>query len=73
MAGELSLMSALTAGHLVRAHLAHNRSQLNTPMPSRPHTPGPETAEKQQFPLTPSSSEERTPAAQPSGYVVEAK
>lgn len=73
MAGELSLMSALAAGHLVRAHLAHNRSQLNTPMPSRPHTPGPETAEKQQFPLTPSSSEERTPAAQPSGYVVEAK
>ena len=42
MAGELSLISALAAGHLVRAHLAHNRSQLNTPMPSRPHTPGPE-------------------------------
>lgn len=30
MAGELSLMSALAAGHLVRAHMAHNRSQLNT-------------------------------------------
>ncbi|KAI8986682.1 3-hydroxy-3-methylglutaryl-coenzyme A reductase [Trametes punicea] len=42
MAGELSLLSALAAGHLVRAHLAHNRSQLNTPMPSRPQTPGPE-------------------------------
>ena len=41
MAGELSLMSALAAGHLVRAHLAHNRSQLNTPMTSRPATPGP--------------------------------
>ncbi|KAI0790504.1 3-hydroxy-3-methylglutaryl-coenzyme A reductase [Abortiporus biennis] len=41
MAGELSLMSALAAGHLVRAHLAHNRSQLNTPIPSRPQTPGP--------------------------------
>ncbi|KAI0827168.1 3-hydroxy-3-methylglutaryl-coenzyme A reductase [Trametes gibbosa] len=40
MAGELSLLSALAAGHLVRAHLAHNRSQLNTPMPSRPQTPG---------------------------------
>jgi hydroxymethylglutaryl-CoA reductase (NADPH) len=26
MAGELSLMSALAAGHLVKAHLAHNRS-----------------------------------------------
>lgn len=26
MAGELSLMSALASGHLVSAHLAHNRS-----------------------------------------------
>ncbi|EMD34668.1 hypothetical protein CERSUDRAFT_116857 [Gelatoporia subvermispora B] len=43
MAGELSLISALAAGHLVRAHLAHNRSQLNTPSPSRPTTPGPAT------------------------------
>ncbi len=41
MAGELSLISALAAGHLVRAHLAHNRSQLNTPSTSRPVTPGP--------------------------------
>ncbi|THH30207.1 hypothetical protein EUX98_g3993 [Antrodiella citrinella] len=47
MAGELSLISALAAGHLVRAHLAHNRSQLNTPAASRPAsrpaTPGPGT------------------------------
>ncbi|KAA1473010.1 hypothetical protein DENSPDRAFT_822212 [Dentipellis sp. KUC8613] len=43
MAGELSLMSALAAGHLVRAHLVHNRSQANTPSASRPMTPGPET------------------------------
>jgi hydroxymethylglutaryl-CoA reductase (NADPH) len=43
MAGELSLISALAAGHLVRAHLAHNRSQLNTPTTSRPITPGPMT------------------------------
>ena len=42
MAGELSLISALAAGHLVRAHLVHNRSQLNTPTASRPATPGPE-------------------------------
>jgi len=42
MAGELSLISALAAGHLVRAHLVHNRSQLNTPNVSRPVTPGPE-------------------------------
>jgi len=39
MAGELSLLSALAAGHLVRAHLVHNRSQANTPNPSRPVTP----------------------------------
>ncbi|KAL0069673.1 3-hydroxy-3-methylglutaryl-coenzyme A (HMG-CoA) reductase isozyme [Marasmius tenuissimus] len=31
MAGELSLMSALAAGHLIRAHMAHNRSQVPTP------------------------------------------
>jgi len=42
MAGELSLISALAAGHLVRAHLVHNRSQLNTPNVSRPVTPGPD-------------------------------
>lgn len=41
MAGELSLLSALAAGHLVRAHLVHNRSQVNTPVASRPTTPGP--------------------------------
>jgi hydroxymethylglutaryl-CoA reductase (NADPH) len=40
MAGELSLISALAAGHLVRAHLVHNRSQTNTPATSRPVTPG---------------------------------
>jgi len=41
MAGELSLISALAAGHLVRAHLVHNRSQANTPAVSRPVTPPP--------------------------------
>lgn len=41
MAGELSLLSALAAGHLIRAHMAHNRSQTNTPAASRPATPGP--------------------------------
>lgn len=29
MAGELSVMSALAAGHLVKSHLKHNRSVLN--------------------------------------------
>ena len=28
MAGELSLLSALAAGHLVKSHLIHNRSKL---------------------------------------------
>ena len=37
LAGELSLCSALAAGHLVRAHMAHNRSAA----PSRPTTPAP--------------------------------
>jgi len=35
MAGELSLLSALAAGHLIKAHMAHNRSQPNTPASSR--------------------------------------
>ncbi|KAI0108944.1 3-hydroxy-3-methylglutaryl-coenzyme A reductase [Nemania sp. FL0031] len=37
LAGELSLCSALAAGHLVRAHMAHNRSQP----PTRSTTPAP--------------------------------
>ncbi|KAG9010831.1 3-hydroxy-3-methylglutaryl-coenzyme A (HMG-CoA) reductase isozyme [Tulasnella sp. JGI-2019a] len=41
MAGELSLMSALAAGHLIRAHMTHNRSQPGTPLPTRPSTPAP--------------------------------
>ncbi|THV07099.1 hypothetical protein K435DRAFT_710430, partial [Dendrothele bispora CBS 962.96] len=72
MAGELSLLSALAAGHLVRAHLVHNRSQANsvvgTPNVSRPVTPGasegaPPVAVRKSTvlggglaPLTPSSS-----------------
>jgi hydroxymethylglutaryl-CoA reductase (NADPH) len=39
MAGELSLLSALAAGHLIRAHMAHNRSLANTPAASVPGTP----------------------------------
>merc|ERR1719362_2410165 len=31
LAGELSLMSALAAGHLVKSHLRHNRSQAQLP------------------------------------------
>ena len=32
LAGELSLMSALAAGHLVRSHLRHNRSTAQLPI-----------------------------------------
>ena len=35
LAGELSLCSALAAGHLVKAHMAHNRSAV----PTRVSTP----------------------------------
>ena len=36
LAGELSLCSALAAGHLVQAHMSHNRSAA----PSRAQSPG---------------------------------
>lgn len=40
LAGELSLMSALTAGHLVKSHLRHNRSTTcSGPMQSSPMMP----------------------------------
>lgn len=61
MAGELSLLSALAAGHLVRAHLVHNRSQANTPAATPASASGPRLvlqAPKSEVvaPLTPSSS-----------------
>lgn len=31
LAGELSLMAALAAGHLVKSHMTHNRSKTNQP------------------------------------------
>jgi hydroxymethylglutaryl-CoA reductase (NADPH) len=40
LAGELSLCSALAAGHLVKAHMQHNRSAA----PSRSTTPAPQAA-----------------------------
>ncbi|KAG5437924.1 hypothetical protein PCANB_000270 [Pneumocystis canis] len=39
LAGELSLCSALAAGHLVRSHMQHNRSTLNTPGSNQSNTP----------------------------------
>ena len=44
LAGELSLCSALAAGHLVKAHMQHNRSapptRTSTPAPTGAMTPG---------------------------------
>ncbi|KAJ7487780.1 hydroxymethylglutaryl-coenzyme A reductase-domain-containing protein [Mycena latifolia] len=63
MAGELSLLSALAAGHLIRAHMVHNRSAPPTPAVSVPPTPGRERPVAGQLaevpgkpPLTPSWS-----------------
>ncbi|KAH8110322.1 hydroxymethylglutaryl-coenzyme A reductase-domain-containing protein [Phellopilus nigrolimitatus] len=53
MAGELSLLSALAAGHLIKAHMAHNRSTVNTPAASRPVTPGPGAVTKASVVATP--------------------
>ena len=79
MAGELSLISALAAGHLVRAHMAHNRSQVNTPNASRPMTPGPMTpppfangvARSEPMKRTPSSLSMTSTAV--NGYVVDSR
>ena len=38
MAGELSLMAALAAGHLIQAHMKHNRSVPVTPGSMTPFT-----------------------------------
>ncbi len=43
VAGELSLMSALAAGHLIKAHIGLNRTPSATPMSTRPNTPAPLT------------------------------
>ncbi|KAI0945632.1 hypothetical protein AcW1_001808 [Taiwanofungus camphoratus] len=84
MAGELSLISALAAGHLVRAHMAHNRSQANTeantPSMSRPVTPGPNGPSGGAFwandakgLMTPMSMSSGSHTPAPPGYVVEAR
>lgn len=44
LAGELSLMSALAAGHLVKSHLAHNRAKAEVPASSSSPTPTPAPA-----------------------------
>lgn len=41
LAGELSLNAALAAGHLVKAHMSHNRSAAASAVPSRAVTPAP--------------------------------
>lgn len=44
LAGELSLCSALAAGHLVQAHMSHNRSAAPSVVPSRVPSPKPGSA-----------------------------
>ena len=51
LAGELSLCAALAAGHLVKAHMSHNRSA----QPSRSTTPAPQPAIKSPGIQTPTS------------------
>lgn len=56
MAGELSLMSALAAGHLIQAHMKHNRSVPATPgaaTPARPFAMTPMRKEAPGLPVAP--------------------
>ena len=39
LAAELSLMSALAAGHVVRSHMKHNRSSININAQAVPVSP----------------------------------
>ena len=52
MAGELSLMGALCAGHLIQAHMKHNRSVPSTPGTMTP-LPRPETPKHFAASMTP--------------------
>ena len=52
LAGELSLCSALAAGHLVQAHMSHNRSAAPSAAPSRSQSPGPGRSPKTPVGLT---------------------
>lgn len=54
LAGELSLCSALAAGHLVKAHMSHNRSAApsRAPTPALPVTLGEKVPTGMQTPTT---------------------
>nr|AMD39052.1 hydroxy methyl glutaryl CoA reductase [Fusarium scirpi] len=56
LAGELSLCSALAAGHLVKAHMQHNRSAA----PSRSTTPAPAPSPMTPVSLAMANSQERS-------------
>lgn len=55
LAGELSLCSALAAGHLVKAHMAHNRSAA----PSRSTTPAPAAQTPVSLAMTSAAAQQR--------------
>ncbi|OQD63204.1 hypothetical protein PENPOL_c010G03218 [Penicillium polonicum] len=59
LAGELSLCAALAAGHLVKAHMAHNRSAPTSAAPSRSASPSGGT----RIPLGPGSNGPKMSAA----------
>ncbi|KAN0065844.1 3-hydroxy-3-methylglutaryl-coenzyme A (HMG-CoA) reductase isozyme [Thecaphora frezii] len=68
MAGELSLMGALSAGHLIQAHMKHNRSVPSTPgtmtpLP-RPETPKYFAASMTPLVAPPVSSQRSSPTGQ---------
>ncbi|KFG80577.1 HMG CoA reductase [Metarhizium anisopliae] len=60
LAGELSLCSALQAGHLVKAHMQHNRSAA----PSRTGTPAPPPMTPVSLAMTNAQDKSKSAAAQ---------
>ncbi|KJZ78592.1 3-hydroxy-3-methylglutaryl-coenzyme A reductase [Hirsutella minnesotensis 3608] len=62
LAGELSLCSALAAGHLVKAHMQHNRSAA----PSRNSTPAPRSMTPVSLAMT--STQEKSASSLRNGF-----
>lgn len=56
LAGELSLMAALTAGHLVNSHMKHNRDNKTASNVTQPQPPKLESPSSSMTPRNPGSS-----------------
>jgi hydroxymethylglutaryl-CoA reductase (NADPH) len=63
MAGELSLCAALAAGHLVQAHMAHNRNTTAAAPIEVPSAVRPSTIDASTPPATPAEKEEPIPGS----------